>query len=99
MAKLEEITELLVAEINQFEMAVKRLEQIQQQKIGIDSSKLEYTIKQQQESVEKAFLYHKQAMISLGHSLEKAKAYPVWALVIFTISITLNGILIYVIFL
>ena len=98
MAKLEEITELLVAEINQFEMAVKRLEQIQQQKIGIDSSKLEYTIKQQQENIEKAFLYHKQAMTSLGNNLEKAKAYPVWALIIFTVSLVLNGILIYVIF-
>jgi hypothetical protein len=97
MAKLEEITEILVAEINQFELAVKRLEQIQQQKISIDSNKLEYTIKQQQENMEKAFLYHKHAMISLGHSLEKAKAYPIWALIIFTASLILNGILIYVI--
>lgn len=97
MTKLEELSELLVSEIEQFERTVENLQKIQEQKIRIDSQQLEKTIRLQQEKLEKVLFAHQQEMKSLGQKLEKAKAYPVWALTIFVASLTLNGILIYVV--
>lgn len=97
MTKLEELTELLVSEIEQFQKSVEKLKKIQEQKIRIDSHQLEKTIRLQQENLEKALFTHQQDMRSLGQSLEKAKAYPAWALYSFTASIIINGILIYII--
>lgn len=93
MTKLEELSELLVSEFEQFEKTVEKLQKIQEQNISIDSKALETTIKLQQENLEKAFSSHMQEMKSLGQILEKAKAYPIWALTIFIVSLTLNGIL------
>ena len=98
MAKLEQLSELLVSEISQFEKTVEKLEKIQQEKLAIDSNSLEYALKQQQEKIEKALDFHSREMNSLGHKLEKAKVYPAWALTLFTASLILNGILIYVLF-
>ncbi|MCL6217035.1 DUF6730 family protein [Zunongwangia pacifica] len=98
MAKLEQLSELLVSEISQFEKTVEKLEKIQQEKLAIDSNSLEYAIMQQQEKIEKALDSHSREMNSLGHKLEKAKAYPAWALTLFTASLILNGILVYIIF-
>ena len=97
MSKLEELSEMLVSEIEQFEKTVEKLQKIQEQKILIDSRALENMIRQQQENLEKVLFSHKQEMKSLGQKLEKAKAYPVWALTIFVASLILNGILIYVV--
>lgn len=98
MTKLEELSELLVSEIAEFEKSVEKLQKIQEHKIRIDSRALETTIKLQQENLEKALFSHKQEMNNLGYKLEKAKAYPVWALIVFGVSIVLNGILIYSLF-
>ncbi|WP_423818797.1 DUF6730 family protein [Salinimicrobium sp. TIG7-5_MAKvit] len=95
MTKLEELSELLVSEIEQFEKTVEKLQKIQEQKILIDSRALENALKLQQENMEKVLSSHKQEMKNLDHSLEKAKAYPAWALTVFVASIILNGILIY----
>ena len=96
MTKLEELSELLVSEIEQFEKTVGKLQKIQEQKIRIDSQAIETTIKLQQETMEKVLFSHKQEMKSLGQSLEKARAYPAWALIVFVASVILNGILTYV---
>ena len=97
MTKLEELSELLVSEIKDFEETVKKLEKIQEQKILIDSRDLKNFIRLQQENLEKTFISHKQEMKNLSHALEKAKAYPTWALIFFVVSLTLNGMLAYVI--
>ena len=96
MTKLEELSELLVSEIEQFEKTVEKLQKIQEQKILIDSRALESVIKFQQENLEKMLFSHKQEMKSLGQKLEKAKAYPTWALIVFTASIIINGIMIFI---
>lgn len=96
MTKLEELLELLVSEINIFEEAVKKLEEIQRQKITINSTSLESTIRQHQENFEKNLFSHSQYMENFGRKLEKAKIYPAWALTIFIVSLILNGILTYV---
>jgi hypothetical protein len=96
MAKLEQLSELLVAEISQFEKMVNKLERIQQQKIGIDSAAFEKVLLQHQEKMEKSSVYYGTKMEELGQRLEKAKAYPIWALAVFTVSLMANGILIYI---
>lgn len=98
MAKIEEISELLVAEIGEFEQAVKRLETVQKAKIGIDITQLKEELKQHQREIQKDLVTHGKEMNNLGNKLEQAKAYPIWALIVFGVSIMLNGILIYVLF-
>lgn len=98
MVKLEQLSELLVSEISQFEKTVEKLERIQQQKIGIDSEVFEKVLLQHREKMGKENAYFETKMEKLGAKLERAKAYPIWALVVFTISLMANGILIYVIF-
>ena len=95
MTKLEELSELLVSEIEQFEKTVEKLQKIQQQKILIDSRSLESAIKTQQGNLEKVLFSHKEDMKSLSYSLKKARVYPAWALTMFVTSIILNGIFIY----
>ncbi len=97
MAKLEQLSELLVSEISQFEKTVERLEKIQQEKIGIDSSAFEKLLLKHQEKMEKGLFEHSVDMKDLGAKLEEAKAYPIWALIVFGISIVLNGILVYIV--
>lgn len=98
MTKLEELSELLVSEIKNFEEAVKKLEEIQRQKITIDCTNLELIVRQNQENIRESLVSHKHEMEIFGRNLEKAKAYPVWALIIFVVSLILNGIFTYVIF-
>lgn len=96
MTKLEQLSELLVSEISQFEKTVQRLEKIQKEQIGIDSSKLENALQQQREEIEKALASHNNEMSSLTEELKNAKAYPAWALILFCSSLIVNGILIYI---
>ncbi len=96
MTKFEQLSELLVSEIGQFEKTVDKLERIQQQKIGIDSTAFEKVLVQHQERIEKDFTGYSMEMKDLGSKLKQAKAYPIWALIVFGISILLNGILIYI---
>jgi ABC-type phosphate transport system auxiliary subunit len=98
MAKLEQLSELLISEISQFEKTVERLEKIQQEKIGIDSAAFEKLLLKHQEKLEKGLSDHSMDMKDLGAKLEEAKAYPIWALIVFVISIVLNGIFIYAAF-
>lgn len=98
MTKIEQLSELLVSEIRQFEKSVEKLEKIQQQKLPIDSSSLETAILNYQDKMEQSLLYNQQEMKSLSVSLERAKAYPAWALTTFTLSLMANGILVYILF-
>ncbi|MDR9458368.1 MAG: DUF6730 family protein [Salegentibacter sp.] len=98
MTKLEQLSELLVAEISQFEKTVEKLEKIQQQKIAIDTRATELLFKKHEEKVKEALEHHSREMKDLKLYLENAKAYPTWALILFCGSLIVNGILIYVFF-
>ena len=98
MAKLEQLSELLVSEISQFEKTVQRLEKIQQEKIGLDSEAFEKLLLEHQEKLEKDLHQYATEMKDFGAKLEEAKAYPIWALIVFGVSIVLNGVLIVMIF-
>lgn len=97
MAKLEQLSELLVAEIEQFEKTVDKLQRIQEQKIGIDVRALELLFKQHYAKVEGLLKEHSLQMEKLEDHLKQTKAYPVWALITFTSSLLANGVLIYII--
>lgn len=96
MTKLEELSELLVSEIEQLEKTVDRLQKIQDQKIQMDSRALEMLFKDHQQKVKEVLENHSREMKNLGNSLNSAKAYPIWALTTFTLSLMANGILIYI---
>lgn len=98
MAKLEQLSELLVSEISQFEKTVQRLERIQQEKIGLDSEAFEKLLLEHQEKMKKDLSQYASEMKELGGKLEEAKAYPIWALIIFGVSIVLNAIFIFILF-
>lgn len=95
MTKLEQLSELLVAEISQFEKTVEKLEKIQQQKIAIDTRATELLFKKHEEKVKEALEYHSREMQDFKIYLQNAKAYPAWALILFSGSLIINGILIY----
>ena len=96
MTKLEQLSELLISEISQFEKTVNKLEKIQQQKIGIDSSTVEEILQQHLQKLEGHITYHNNQMNILSHKLNTSKSYPIWALTLFTSSLIINGILIYI---
>ncbi|SDS74944.1 hypothetical protein SAMN04487764_2963 [Gillisia sp. Hel1_33_143] len=96
MAKLEQLSELLVSEIEQFEKTIERLEKIQQQKIGIDSRTVEQILQQHLRKLEGHITHHNNQMNILSHKLKTSKSYPIWALTLFTSSLIINGILIYI---
>lgn len=94
MAKLEEISELLVSEIRDFEEAVKRLEEIQKTKLTIDISELKNLFRDQKEVLKNHDL-RAQHIYDLIEKLNKeSKFYPNWALTVFIVSLVLNIILI-----
>lgn len=96
MTKLEQLSELLVAEISQFEKTVEKLEKIQQQKIEIDTRATELLFKKHEEKVKDVLEDHSREMLDLKENLQNAKANPAWALILFCSSLIINGILFYI---
>ncbi len=94
MTKLEELTALLVNEINDFKSAVERLEKINAQ---LRETKIKMDLTEYKESIET----HQQQMKSCIKSMEsfesrfeskikQAKIYPNWAVVVFIVSLVLS---------
>ena len=97
MAKLEELSELLVSEIRDFEEAVKRLEKIRE--ITLDLTELksvlsnhEMVLKTQNSNVQETYN-------RFANLLKEAKIYPKWAVILFIVSLVLNCIIILYLFL
>jgi len=87
MAKLEELTALLVNEINDFNKSVERLEKISKQ---LNTTKIKMDVAEYKSIVE---AHHKQMASHLNSmerfenrfndKIEQAKIYPTWAVVVF----------------
>jgi di/tripeptidase len=103
MTKLEELTALLVNEINDFKNGVEKLEKIREQ---INTTKIKMDITEYKLLIET----HKQQMESHKDTLERfesrfnakieqAKIYPTWAVVVFIICVLLTLLFITVVFL
>ncbi len=94
MTKLEELTALLVNEINDFKNSVDKLEKINEQlkdtKLRMDLSDYKSMIKSHQQQMESHLNSMKNFENRFNSKIKKAKIYPTWAVVIFIISILLG---------
>ncbi len=91
MTKLEELTALLVNEINDFNKGVEKLEKISEQisatKIKMDVSEYKSIIEehQQQMAIHKDILDRFEGRFNA--KIEQAKIYPTWAVVVFIVTL------------
>ena len=94
MTKLEELTALLVNEINDFKSAVEKLEKINVQlddtKIKMDLTEYKTVIETHQQQM----AFHLNSLDSFQNhfddKIKEAKIYPNWAVVVFIMSLVLN---------
>lgn len=90
MAKIEELTELLVAEIGDLENSVKKLEEIRKAKIKIDFHELKETLSAHQRAMQELVFLQDRNYERFNNLVEQAKIYPTWAVAVFIVSIILN---------
>tara|TARA_R110002096_G_scaffold419229_1_gene623746 strand:+ start:822 stop:1136 length:315 start_codon:yes stop_codon:yes gene_type:complete len=89
MTKLEELTALLVNEINDFNNGLEKLEKINEQlketKIKMDISEYKSIIESHQQQME----FHKETLEGFekrfSNKIKEAKMYPTWAVVVFIV--------------
>src|SRR5690606_4192979 len=94
MAKLEEISELLVSEIRDFEDAVKHLKEIQKSKISLDLTELKTVLSDHKVELKNQNSAVQQTYKQFENLIKEAKIYPKWAVILFIVSLVLNGLLI-----
>ncbi|WP_166967591.1 DUF6730 family protein [Yeosuana marina] len=101
MTKLEELTALMVNEINDFKNGVEKLENINDQlkdtKIKMDVSEYKSII----EAHQKQMAIHKNMIEGFerrfNDKINQAKIYPTWAVVVFILSLLLSfGLVLFV---
>lgn len=96
MTKLEELTALLVNEINDFKIEVEKLENIKNQ---INNTKIKMDLVEYKSIIE----IHQQQMTSCLNTIEsfenrfeskikQAKIYPTWAVVVFIVVIVISTV-------
>ena len=93
MTKLEELTALLVNEINDFNKGIDKLERLSEQinttKIKMDLSEYKYIIEAHQKQMDK----HKNVIESFesrfNNKINEAKIYPTWVVVVFIVCIAM----------
>lgn len=91
MTKLEELTALLVNEINDFKGHIEKLEKINEElkntKIKMDVSKYKTIIEehQKQMSIHKTMIGGFESRFN--DKINQAKIYPTWAVVVFVVSV------------
>ncbi|MEP6263001.1 MAG: DUF6730 family protein [Gillisia sp.] len=92
MAKLEEISELLVSEIRDFEEVVKRLEEVQKARISIDLTELKSVLSLHEVELKKQNSAVQETYYKFSNLIKDAKIYPKWAVIMFIVSLALNCI-------
>jgi len=103
MTKLEELTALMVNEINDFKKGVEKLEKINNQikdvKIKIDVSEYKAIIEAHQKQMD----IHKNMIEGFEkrfyNKINQAKIYPNWAVVVFIVCIVVTVVLVTYMFL
>jgi|SRR5690606_34680386 len=94
MTKLEELTALLVNELNDFNKGIERLEKISEQlkdtKIKMDVSEYKAIIEEHQK--EMAFQLNSISSFEkrFNDKIQQAKIYPNWAVVVFIVNIIIT---------
>ena len=91
MAKIEEITELLVNEISSFEKSIERLEKVSDKlhtaKVGIDIRELRALLHSHQHDIKAVLNSQERVYNRFENLLENAKIYPNWAVIVFIVSL------------
>ena len=94
MTKLEELTALLVNEINDFDKGVETLEKISKQinatKIKMDLTEYKAIIDEHQQEMESHLNTLKSFENRFDIKIKQAKIYPTWAVVVFIITVLLG---------
>lgn len=91
MTKLEELTELLVNEISEFNKGIEKLEQISNKinttKISLDITEYKAITETHQQKMKEYINTLERFESRFERLLKKAKVYPNWAVVVFIISL------------
>lgn len=91
MSKIEEITEILVNEIDSFEKGIERLEKVSTKlhsaKISINIKELKSLLENHQNQMRAVLSSQDQIYKRYGKLLENARVYPNWAVIVFIISL------------
>jgi len=91
MTKLEELTELLVNEINEFNKGIEKLEQISNKinttKISMDITEYKAITETHQQKMKDQINTQERFESRIERLLENAKVYPNWAVIVFIISL------------
>lgn len=102
MTKLEELTALLVNEINDFKNGFEKLERINAQlaetKIKMDMTEYKITIESHQQQIASCIKSIESFQNRFDSKIKQAKIYPDWASVIFILSLLLSVISVLLIF-
>ena len=91
MAKIEEITELLVNEISSFEQSIEQLEKVSEKlhatKVSIDIRELRALLNSHQHEIKAVLNSQERICNRFENLLKDAKVYPNWAVIVFVISL------------
>jgi len=94
MAKIEEITEILVNEIDDFNKGIAKLEKINDKinttKVGIDLKEYKMIIEKHQVKMTEIVDSQERFLNRFESLLKKAKMYPNWAVIVFIISLLVS---------
>lgn len=101
MSKIEEISEILVNEINDFNKGISKLEAISYKinttKVGIDLKEYKSIIEAHQQKMTETIKSQERFLNRFENLLKKAKIYPNWAVIVFILSLLISfGSLFYV---
>ena len=100
MAKIEELTELLVNEINDFNKGIAKLERINDQisttKIRLDLTEYKSIIEKHQQKMTEIINAQERFLNRFENILKNVKIYPNWAVIVFIVSLLISvGSLLY----
>ena len=91
MTKLEELTELLVNEINEFNKGIEKLEAINKEisitKIQMDLTEYKSIIENHQQRMKECINTQEYFESRFKRLLKTAKVYPNWAVIVFIMSL------------
>ncbi|WP_136480921.1 DUF6730 family protein [Cognatitamlana onchidii] len=94
MGKLEELTELLVNELEDFKTGIEKMEtinsQLQDTKIQMDVTEYKSIIKEHQQQMQSHLNEIKSFERRFNSKIEDAKIYPTWVVVVFILSILIS---------
>lgn len=103
MTKLEELTALLVNELNDFNKGVERLEKISNQikdtKIKMDVSEYKDIIEEHQKEMASHLKAMEHFENRFNNKIKEAKIYPTWVVVVFIVCVIVTVVLVSYMFL